>query len=364
MREEGGNAMKACLLLFLSLAIISCAPPYSAELNSSAGIAGQMTLIGTMGPVGSPDGNSTTAIKFLPIKPTAITTTLGQLSVQSGFLVSESSGQERLDFAFQGSGGNVQTQGSGGGFSLAGADPNYPLYEYDVIESTATLASILVFSPGNNTYQCFTAALPNGPFQAASSPPLPLSGLFVGSAVLGVQDFPLSATPYDKFSFLVSVGTSYYGDATATFGTSSFSSGSTTTTNVTLSGSPTHALYYQGPLGAPSYASYLTAGNWVCQQWTATTTSNPTPLTSVTRRIDAVLTNGDLISTQGGTLTVYDLNGTELNSVPLGGMQFCYEAYVGNTPYVFFSLSMGFPHQSWAFRVYAIPTSALQGLKG
>ncbi|MFI5368296.1 MAG: hypothetical protein ACHQ1F_04710, partial [Spirochaetia bacterium] len=181
-------------------------------------------------------------------------------------------------------------------------------------------------------------------------------------AVLGVQDFPLSALPYDKFSFLVPV-VAKFGEVPTTFAPpTTLTPGSVAPNNIPL-GAGSRALYYQGPLSSPSYASYFTAGNWVCWQWTAATSSAPTQ-TSVTRRIDAVLTNGDLISTQDGTLTEYDLNGTKLNSVSLGGLQFCYEAYVGTTPYVFFSLSLGFSHQAWAFRVYAIPTSAMRGLKG
>lgn len=358
--------MKACLLLFLSLAIVSCAPPYSAELNSSARLASQMTLLGTIGPVNSPNGDSTTAIKLLPMKPSATTTTLDQLTPVSGFLVSESPGQESLNFASQDSSGNVQTMNGGGGFSLAGADPNYPLYEYDVIESTATLANILVFSPQNNTFQCFEATLPNGPFQAALNPPSALTGLFSPSAVVAAQVFPLYP-PADSFNFLLSIATATYEEGIGSFTLPALSGGSTTTTNIPLSGAGLRVLYYQGPLGAPSYASYFSAGNWVCRQWPPTAAPTPptvTLLTSVTRRIDAVLTNGDLISTQDGTLTEYDLNGTKLNSVSLGGLQFCYEAYVGTTPYVFFSLSLGFSHQAWAFRVYAIPTSAMRGLKG
>jgi len=329
-----------------------------------------MTLLGTIGPVNSPDGNSTTAIKFLPIKPTAATTNLSQLNTGSGFLVSEVPGSETLRFAFQDSSGNVQTTNSVGNFSLAGADPDYPLYEYDVIETTTT-ANILVFSPQNNTFQCFEATLPNGSFQAVTSPPSLLTGLFGGIAVVAAQVFPLYfplSSAADRFNFLLPVaGTQTYMEGTESFSLPNFLTASTSTTSISLPGGGPRALYYQGPLGAPSYASYFTAGNWVCKQWLPTISPivpTVTPLTGVTRRIDAVLTNGDLISTQGGTLTIYDLNGSELNSVPLGGMQFCYEAYIGTTPYVFFSLSMGFPHQSWAFRIYAIPTSALQGLKG
>jgi hypothetical protein len=374
MREEGGNAMKACLLLFLSLAIISCAPPYSAELNSSAGIAGQMTLIGTMGPVSSPDGNSTTAIRFLPIKPTATTTTLGQLSVQSGFLVSESSGQERLDFAFQGSGGNVQTTNSVGSFSLAGADPNYPLYQYEVTTTTTT-GNILVFNMGpilaSRTVQLFSADLTNGSLASPTgfSNPESLYSLFMSQSAVGAQ---VSSNPLptpDYVNFLVPVGSGYAEGLAYTLSgvTSLFTIASTTLAVNSALALPPNAsrfLYYHDQTAGRSYASYYdTSGQWVCYQWTPPPTSFTT-LPGITHPIAALLTDGDLISTDGGTLTIYDLNGTELNSVPLGGMQFCYEAYVGNTPYVFFSLSMGFPHQSWAFRVYAIPTSALRGLKG
>ena len=191
-----------------------------------------------------------------------------------------------------------------------------------------------------------------------------MTGLYGGRAVLAAQVFPLSAAPYDRFSFLLDPIATPYGEGAPTFALPAFAGGIPTTSNVPLLGAGSRALYYQGPLGSPSYASYFTAGNWVCFQWTAATSSTPTRLTGVTSRIDAVLTDGDLISTQDGTLTVYDLNGTRLNSVPLGGMQFCYEAYVGATPYVFFSLSLEFSHQSWAFRVYAIPTSRLRSLKG
>ncbi len=49
-------------------------------------------------------------------------------------------------------------------------------------------------------------------------------------------------------------------------------------------------------------------------------------------------------------------------SVALGGLHFCYEAYLGTTPYVFFSLALQLPHNDWGFVVYAIPTSQIRGL--
>ena len=357
--------MKLILLLSISLAIVSCAPPYSAELNTSAGLAKQMTLLGTLGPVKSPDGDSTTAIMLLPPKPTAATTSLDQLSLVSGFLVSKSPGQESLSWAIQGSDGSVQTTNSNGGFSLAGADPNYPYFAYNVITTTTT-ANMLVYligAPTGNGYQAFTADLANAQFLSPPSLTTFLS-YFGTQTVLGAQVFPLSGS--DQFNFFLNNAGTLQED-TATFASPNFNPYTTATPpGLALPGLGYRALYYQnGQSGAASlsYASYYTAGRWVCYQWNTSPTSQ-TQLTGVTNRIDALLSNGDLISTQDGTLTIYDSNGSEVNSVDLRGMQFCYEAYVGTRPYVFFSLSLSFPHQSWAFRAYAIPTSQLRGLKG
>jgi len=112
-----------------------------------------------------------------------------------------------------------------------------------------------------------------------------------------------------------------------------------------------------------SYASFSSGGSWICEQWpTGSTTATVMP--GVTHRIDALLTTGDLLSTEGGVLRLYDPNGSLVLSVSLGGLQYCYEAYVGPTPYVFFSLPISLSHGDWDFRVYAIPTSSMRGLGG
>jgi len=356
--------MKPFSLLLLSLAIVACAPPYSAELNSAAPLADQMTLLGTLGPVKSPDGSSTTAIKFLPIKPAVTTTSLGALNVETGFLVSQSPGHESLCFAYQESGGNVRISDFRQGFSLVGADPHYPLYEYDVLASTATTANILVFylgdptTPGDNTFQYLTATLPNGPFQSTLGPTF-MDAIFGSTFVIAAQVFPQPAAA-DTFNFLVFNGTIYQ-EGTTTFSGSGFAL-TTPGSTVPLSGAGSRVLYYLAT--GVSSASYYTGGKWVCYQWTPPTISSPTLLTGVTHRIDAVLTNGDLLSTEEGTLRIYDSSGSEKLSVGMGALQFCYEAYIGTTPYVFFSLSLPFRNENWAFRVYAIKTKDLLKVTG
>ena len=79
-------------------------------------------------------------------------------------------------------------------------------------------------------------------------------------------------------------------------------------------------------------------------------------------RLDAVLTTGDLLSMEGGVLRLYDPNGNQLVGRTVGSLQFCYEAYVGSVPYLFFSLALVSQHGDWTFNSYAIPTSSMRGL--
>ena len=364
--------MKYRALFFLALGIAGCAPPYSPELNTSAGLADQMTLLGTIGPVSSPDGSSTTAMKLLPVKPTAATTSLSQLKLTSGFLVSESPGRQKLSWVIQDSDGSVKrTDSNGGSFPLTGADPNYPLYQYEQIANNPGDILVFTLDPAftNITVQLYRITLPNGPFQVPSGLPAQnMSDFAFSKHVFGVQVFPLLGA--DRFGFLFDNGAPLDGDGTTSFsgaGTIFATTGqATVNTNIQFPGTQKRALFAcNGQTGSSyrGYASSFSAGQWACYRWDTTITPAAL-LAGVTRRIDAVLTDGDLVSTQDGTLTIYDSNGVKVNSVPLAGMQFCYEAYVGGTPYVFFSLSLSFPHESWALRAYAIPTSALRGLKG
>lgn len=360
--------MKLYVPFFLVLAIVACAPPYSAELNSSAGLADQMNLLADFGPLNSPDGDATTSIRFLPIKQTAAS--IDALSVQSGFLVSRSAGRESLMFAFEDSSGNARTTGSVGSFSLAGADPNYPLYQYEVLTpSSTTVADILVLKMDPvvaSTADLYRATLASNAFSKLTPPPTQdLTGLW-GRPVVGFQLFPLPGA--DRFGLLFDNGSPLDGDGTVNLNgsTTVFDTPTAGNTNIQFPGTQKRALFYNnGQTGSlyRSYASYYNAGQWACCWWKSSGIAPATPLPGVTHRIDALLTNGDLISTQDSTLRIYDPDGAEVLSVGLGALQFCYEAYVGATPYVFFSLTMGFPHNNWLFRAYAVPTSAMRGLK-
>ena len=61
-----------------------------------------------------------------------------------------------------------------------------------------------------------------------------------------------------------------------------------------------------------SFASFFSGGQWVCWQL-----STATLMTGITHRVDAILTTGDLLSTEGGTLRLYDSSGAGTSCTPL-----------------------------------------------
>jgi hypothetical protein len=360
-------AARVSLLLSL-VAVAGCAPPYIVELDRAAPLARQMTVVGTVGPIGLQSGLP--SVRFLPVKPTA--SSVGALDVQSGFVVTSDSVTEQLYFAYSNSNGSAQTA-FGRQFPLAGQSPNYPLNQYEVTTTTTT-ANILVFTfvpstPANSSVTLLEAALPSGPLglpPGVATNPQVLNGINGSELILGVQVMPAATTP-DTFNWLLSTGVQFtQGSASLSAGSSVFVTGANVPINSLLTlPAPIESrfLYYTDQTGSVSYASYFTGSQWVCYQWT---TAAPVTLGGITHRIDALLSTGDLLSTEGGKLRLYDPTGTgtQLYAVPLNGLQFCYEAYLGSTPYVFFSLPMSLQHGDWAFNVYAIPSSSMRGLGG
>ncbi|HET6452207.1 MAG TPA: hypothetical protein VFI08_12895 [Spirochaetia bacterium] len=357
MKATAGTPARRAALAAACLALAGCAPPYLVELDKAAGVVSQMTLVGTVGPV-SVDPSATN-VRFLPARPTA--SSIGSVSVPGGFLVSDSSNLENL--AFVTSGGQ---QNGSDDFSLAGALSNYPLYQYDVTNTLSNTASVVVSKLdglSSDTYQQFTVSLPSGSLTQVGSA-LPFTGLFsTAPTTMGLSDVPTPSSTRDTFAFLVflagnfSIGTAQMDGSANVFPLS----GSAFSTGNTIPG-PTRSLYYFSAASGASVASYYAGGQWACQQWFGTGAS--TVMTGVTHRIDAVLGTGDYLSTEGGTLRLYDSSGTgkEVLSMDLKGLQFCYEAYVGSDPYVFFALGSTVRHGQMAFSVYAIPSSAMRGL--
>jgi hypothetical protein len=340
------------LALLACLAVAGCAPVYLADLDKAASLTNHMTMVGTVGPFSI--GSGIANLRFLPTKTTA--TSIGGVSVQSGFIVYDSGVNENLLFAS----GPGQTSNNNAPMPLSGADPNYPLYQYDVTNTINNQPSVMVFhwdptTPANDTYQQFVASLSNGgmsPLAMAAS----LSGVFSGISIIGGSILPAQPPSYDSFAVL---GPSAFGTGVNGSGGSLTSLG---LTSFVLSGPTTRSLYYFNVATGTSFASFYSVGQWTCLQ--VFSSGSYATMSGIPHRVDAVLSSGDLLSTEGGTLRLYDPNGagTEVLSVPLSGLQFCYETYVGKDLYVFFSLPVSLQHNQWVFNVYVLPSSAMRGL--
>ncbi|HTZ50501.1 MAG TPA: hypothetical protein VMF68_02525 [Spirochaetia bacterium] len=118
------------------------------------------------------------------------------------------------------------------------------------------------------------------------------------------------------------------------------------------------------PSRAPnrSFASWWddSTGGWVCYAWDDLASHQKLP---VDHRIDALLTTGKLLSTEGGTGRLYDRDGNLLATFPLGNLAFIGEHYVGGAPRCYFSQALVY-QKTLHFNVYWIATDQLATLGG
>jgi hypothetical protein len=357
--------VKRALPLLAILAVSGCAPAFFADLNASTPLTRQMTFLGTIGPLLYRSNLQNGSIRFLPVKPTT------SLGAASGFVIKTEGGFVDVSFAYLDTSGSTQEVTGVPGFSLAGSDPNYPLYDFDVAATTTT-ANLVVFAlsptqPTANQATLITATLPGGSITVpttGSGNPQALTSVFGAvDTSLGVQVSPNVGGAADTVNFLVANG------GLAVDGISSFGGVASVINSQSAPGSLPLSLpsgvnrFFYGKGGAFGYASYFQNGAWTCIQWPVATYV-PVTLAGMTHRLDAVLTSGDLLSTDGGVLRLYDPSGNLLRSVALGGLEFCYEAYVGSVPYVFFSQALGNRNGNWIFNNYALPTSSMRSLGG
>jgi hypothetical protein len=115
-----------------------------------------------------------------------------------------------------------------------------------------------------------------------------------------------------------------------------------------------------------SFASWWdsTSSSWVSYAWW----QSPTGLGSifsmrlpVDHRLDALLSTGQLLSTEGGTGRLYDRDGNLQATFPLGNLIYIAEEYVGGVPRCYFSQCLVYDNKLH-FNVYWIQTDQLSSL--
>jgi len=131
-----------------------------------------------------------------------------------------------------------------------------------------------------------------------------------------------------------------------------------------LAGPPdaTRCLYFHDANAKKSFALVYVSNAWQCWSWPTDPIGEPVQLSGITRRIDALLSTGQLFSTQDGIGTVYNSEGAVLTSFPMGALRLVYETYAAGETRVLFSL-MTSVESSVTFYLYSIPAADLAALR-
>ena len=112
-----------------------------------------------------------------------------------------------------------------------------------------------------------------------------------------------------------------------------------------------------------SFASWYdtSSSSWVNYAWWQSPTGVGSIFSmrlSADHRLDALLSTGQLLSTEDGVGRLYDRDGNLLATFPLGNLTYIAEEYVGGVPRCYFSQCLVYDGQLH-FNVYWIPTDQL-----
>jgi hypothetical protein len=367
---------KIGLLCALLLAFLSCSPPFDANLSLTAINLSRLTYQSVVdtGIQVWPDSPAYDAV-FMPVKASG---TLSTVDPSRGFILFTSSNQVNLMYVEpDGKGGYVRvpdpsTSGPVGIGGLFGKDPNYPSFEMRTVPDGiyAAVFSYDSSQPGNNSSLIYWQDSP-GHIASASASNFSnlLLSIMAPAVVIGAQYVPSSAIGGDGMYWLARDNAGSIHEATLTTINFSGFSGPTDNTGPLSPTSPITAafsslnrcLYYHDAASGISYASFHAGGAWQCWRWDSPSGGNFKRIAGITCRIDALLTTGELLSTQDGEGRLFDPQGNLLTRFPFGALRFSMEAYVNGTATVFLSRSL-VTDGSLSLELYSIPSSRLKSL--
>ena len=358
---------KTAAIALAGLLCVSCLPvPFDLSLSKAAAITANMTRDNPrLITAGSDEGGSRTDQAFYAaVEPT------GGFDYSLGFATA-TDGQS-VDVSAIAGGSPFASQPT----TLNNPDPHDKPYIVWPVKSGASGVACLfgtsfdMLNPAMNGYGVFVAASPSA-FSGSGEGYHDLLAPLVPSSNPTVIGASVEASPslsVDKLHVLVE------DPSTLDFVEGSFDLGSISPYLMSFAlirGSVFYALpfipagtnrvlYYYDDIMGRSYASLFdaTQGGWVCYAWDDTTTFMRLP---VRHRIDALLSNSQLLSTENGTARVYDRNGILRATFDLGNLVFIAEEYVGGQPRCYFSQALIYDG-TLHFNVYWIPTSRLASL--
>lgn len=335
--------------------------------------------VGPLNPFSSSQGNE--EIMFIPEKDGA-----GGITLQAGFVYSQDpqSGQQIAFFAYDGTQGRYIVEGGPLGPGPLSTDA-YPNYLVQSVKDLAIPHHVIVFSfnditpLSNNRLGLMTG----DPIGHTFTGPVwdDLTGQTTGDfgmgpyAAIGVSIIPTNNPAWDRaYMLLADTVTGLYREGSYHLQNAPVLSNNFNlrTAELDLVGYGVlpaglqRVLYYYDSSSTNAYAMWNTGSHWNCVKWTESPPTVPLwqPMPGIDHRIDALLTTGELFSTEGDTARVYDpttSSGSLEAEFPLGNLRFIGEVYVSGTPLMLFSMAVWTNYQV-NFNVYSIPTSQLKTL--
>ncbi len=362
---------KLAALAFFAALLTSCLPvPFDLAVSQAAATAGKMTRDNS-GPISSgyyQDGSQ----RDFAFYPQVLAS--GGFDYSAGFVTA-------LDSLAV----DIQPVANGSQYSnwiqpIPNPDPHAPAYLAWPVKSGTSFFFGIVFDaldPAFGSGYALFQAIPPGSLTIVSSTSLLNLVLPLGSstAVIGAS---VSASPNSGFDMLHVLGAGPTSFLEVVFQLQSTSPGVVTSSvpraSPALSFIPPgtrRVMYFYddnaaadpGRIDNRSFASWYdtSSGSWVSYAWWQSPTGVGTIFNMrlpTGHRIDALLSTGQLLSTEGGTGRLYDRDGNLLAEFPLGNLVYIAEEYVNGVPRCYFSQCLVYDH-TLHFNVYWIQTDQL-----
>ncbi len=371
-------------LLALAVLLAGCAmPPYNEELSLAQVTRSKLgTPVNKIGPVYAQldDSSRQTPFFFLPDR-----NDMGTMG--GGFLVATASYGLRVWYlAYYSTNGGLSASWATSLENAGGTANSYLLQP--LRSASGGVLSLIRYLPSSSYLgNVLTVLSSTDPTIVNPTTPLVLSGFLNTTPpptviAAGSSIYPLdNILTYDMQYFLgyaVETGT-YIEIECRTDLSAGVTARTTLSSDFTLSPLPPDLrnVFYGHVMSGQSYLSYWSAseGKYKSYSWTPTTLGPPPMdptdlklLSGIQGRIDAVLSNGHLLSFEGNQCTAYGPAGNKLYDFPLGGLKFCYERQAADGQYkLYFSLAYwlyGYDEKpdKLYVEVYAIPTANLANL--
>jgi hypothetical protein len=372
------NRIMAFCGALLCLVMSACRlPPFDEDLSLAVATASKLESVIQIGPIKAWHGDFEGGEMIFMPSQDAPDSTLGFLLIASDYYLRI----RYVDGTTSQLVGEIRFDGPAG-------DPNRKTYTAVSLKTGLALAppylSLAVFDPAsasNNSLLVLESA-----FAAGTSMNLfgALNGAFPVTPldrVVGAHLYPQVDPALDRFCFLAVLDTpGHFGEVEAEANYASAGGigaitpvGAAGREDMYLPSLPTPgsgAFYYHRPVNP--YTSYLSSfdaskGTYKNYVWDDTHTAHQ--LTGMSRRIDALLTSGELLSFTSGICYVYNGSGSRKYAFPMGNLRFCFEKYdLATGKYrLYFSLVYwiyGYrdSEDKLYINVYSIPTASLESL--